>query len=253
MKTLSSDSSPTRGILSRWIGFRAALTLLPALLYPIIIFAQDASGPRADGIDVSHHNNAIDWQAVKAAGFSFAYIKATEGVDSLDSRFAEHWQNTANVGLPRGAYHFYVTEDDPNEQADFFLSTVPADDPGDLIPVVDVEIIGRGTASGWVDDLQIFLDRVEARFGTKPMIYTSPNFWNAHVDADFGDYPLWIAEYGVDAPSLPQDWKAWSLWQWAEDQTVAGVEKGVDVNTLPSGSSLDTLRLTGSEPADSDP
>ncbi|HUP43117.1 MAG TPA: GH25 family lysozyme, partial [Thermoanaerobaculia bacterium] len=36
------------------------------------------------GIDVSHYSGAVDWQAVRAAGYAFAYVKATEGVDSAD-------------------------------------------------------------------------------------------------------------------------------------------------------------------------
>ncbi len=246
-------SSPNREILSRASSFHVILTFLLTLFCPGAMLAQDASESRVDGIDVSHHNHGVDWHAVKAAGFSFAYIKATEGVDSLDPRFAEHWQNTADAELPRGAYHFYVTEDDPNEQADFFLSTVPADDSGDLIPVVDVELIGHGTTGDWVDDLKVFLNRLESHFGLKPMIYTSPNFWNADVDADFSEYPLWIAEYEVDSPTLAEGWSAWHVWQWAEDQTVDGVEKGVDINTLPNGSTLDTLRLPRPEPTASDP
>ena len=39
------------------------------------------------GIDVSHHQHAIDWPSVKRSGMKFAYIKATEGADYRDAEF----------------------------------------------------------------------------------------------------------------------------------------------------------------------
>ena len=42
------------------------------------------------GIDVSHHQGSIDWNAIAASGVEFAYIKATEGGDWIDHRFKEN-------------------------------------------------------------------------------------------------------------------------------------------------------------------
>ena len=55
------------------------------------------------GIDVSHHQGAIDWQAVAGDGVAFAYIKATEGGDFTDRRFAENWAAAVAAGSPRRA------------------------------------------------------------------------------------------------------------------------------------------------------
>jgi hypothetical protein len=40
------------------------------------------------GVDVSHHQGAIDWRTLAADDIAFAYIKATEGTDHVDARFA---------------------------------------------------------------------------------------------------------------------------------------------------------------------
>src|SRR3954463_13111480 len=32
------------------------------------------------GIDISHHNESVDWTSIKNAGIKFAYIKISEGV-----------------------------------------------------------------------------------------------------------------------------------------------------------------------------
>ncbi|MDY7093673.1 MAG: GH25 family lysozyme [Acidobacteriota bacterium] len=183
------------------------------------------------GVDVSVHSGAVDWQAVADAGHHYAYLKATEGVDLKDSAFDDHWQRAKEAGLVRGAYHFYVTEDDPEEQAQFFIENVELR-PGDLVPVVDVEVLGHGTEPGLPNRLRRFLEIIEDHYGVKPMIYTSPNFWNRHVATNFGDYPLWIAEYGVEQPQLPNGWDDWHLWQWEDDPQVPGVEKDADRSHL---------------------
>ena len=186
----------------------------------------------SEGIDVSHFSGSVDWPAVSDAGYRFAYVKATEGIDSPDPRFAEHWSSLEGTALLRGAYHLFVTEDDPEEQARFFVETV-GDRPGDLLPVVDIEILGHGTeTSTLAANLRRFLAIVAERYGVRPMIYTAPNFWNAHLDDTFGEHPLWVAEYGVDEPSLPAGWTRWDLWQWADSDQVPGVEKDADLSRV---------------------
>lgn len=206
--------------------------------------APTATAPAVDshGIDVSHHSGAVDWAAVAADGYVFAYLKATEGVDNADPTFAEHWQALADHPIYRGAYHFYVTEDDPEEQARFFLSHVDHR-PGDLAPVVDIELIGHGTVGDLAPPLRRFLQVVEEAVGVPPIIYTSPNFWNAHLDASFARYPLWIAEYGVDQPLVPAGWDAWTLWQFDGDAMLPGVEKGADRSRVHPRVDLRSLRI----------
>src|SRR5438128_304537 len=67
----------------------------------------DARYPE-QGIDVSHHQGAIDWAVLPAQGVDFAYIKATEGGDHVDRLFARNWQAAADAGMKRGAYHFFT-------------------------------------------------------------------------------------------------------------------------------------------------
>jgi lysozyme len=194
------------------------------------------------GIDVSHHSGEIDWRQVARQDIAFVYVKASEGEDAADPLFDGHWRALGELGVPRGAYHFYVTEDDPDAQADFFLSLYrPA--PGDLTPVVDVELVGHGTAGPIAPRLRRFLDRVEAAAGVVPILYTSPRFADAHLGAEFGRYPLWIAEYEVAAPTLPTAWTEWLLWQFEGDAAVPGVEKTADRSRLHERASLDALRI----------
>lgn len=204
--------------------------------------------PGAVGIDVSHHSGAIDWERVAAQRFAFVYLKASEGVDAADPTFADHWRSARAADLARGAYHFFVTEDDPLEQARFFLSRLELA-PGDLPPVVDVETLGRGTTGDLSSKLRAFVDEVERVAGVRAMIYTSARFWDAHFDGSFGEHPLWVAEYGVEAPVLPRGWTTWTLWQYRETAATAGVEKGADLSRIHPEVELGTLGVPRRPPA----
>ncbi len=183
------------------------------------------------GIDISHHSGDVDWQQVKAGGYQFAYVKASEGVDNPDIRFADHWQALRALDFPRGAYHFYVTEDDPEQQAKFFASRLQ-DDPGTLPPVVDVELLGKNTSGDMTATLLRFLEVLEQQTGRTPMIYTDPAFWDRYFRPEFSRYSLWMSEVGVIMPKVPFGWQNWTLWQHQINQSVPGVEKDADISLL---------------------
>ncbi len=127
------------------------------------------------GIDVSHHQGEIDWPAVAADGISFAYIKATEGGDHIDRRFAENWAGARAAGLRVGAYHFFTLCRPGAEQADNLLSTMPAGE-ADLPVAVDFEYPGNCAARPPVAELHreadAFLERVEAATGRPVIVYS---------------------------------------------------------------------------------
>ncbi|KAK7680196.1 hypothetical protein QCA50_016705 [Cerrena zonata] len=75
------------------------------------------------GIDVSHFQGAVNFEAAKANGISFAYIKATEGTTFIDPEFNTNYVAAANAGLIRGAYHFaHPDVSSGAAQANFFLA-----------------------------------------------------------------------------------------------------------------------------------
>ncbi|MBD8525968.1 glycoside hydrolase family 25 protein [Pseudomarimonas arenosa] len=192
------------------------------------------------GLDVSHHSGKVDWKQVEAHGYRFAYIKASEGVDNPDAMFAQHWAALRDTGLARGAYHFYVTEDDPVQQAKFFASRL-RDDPGTLPPAVDVELLGKNTSGDMTATLLSFLKTFEQETGIKPAIYTAAAFWDRYYRPEFSEYPLWMAEYGVKMPKVPFGWQNWTFWQHAENRPVPGVEMSADISLAHPDLNLNQL------------
>ena len=188
---------------------------------------------KVHGIDISHHQGNINWTEVKATEkqrhpISFVFMKATEGGDYKDRRFAENFHQAGKVGLIRGAYHFYNPNTSPIRQADFFISQVELK-KGDLAPVLDIERKPRDKAQLQAD-LKIFLNRLEQHYGVKPIIYTSYKYKTRYLDSpEFDAYPLWIAHYYVDMLSFEGPWH---FWQHTDYGTVPGIETNVDLNVF---------------------
>lgn len=188
---------------------------------------------KVHGIDVSHHQGYIDWEAIKETRkqenpIRFVFMKATEGGDYKDRRFAENFSNARNAGLIRGAYHFYNPNTDPIRQADFFISQVKLE-KGDLAPVLDIERKPHDKAKLQAD-LVKFLNRLEQHYGIKPIIYTSHKYKTRYLNTpEFESYPLWIAHYYVETLSYEG---SWILWQHTDYGTVPGIDSNVDLNVF---------------------
>jgi GH25 family lysozyme M1 (1,4-beta-N-acetylmuramidase) len=197
------------------------------------------------GVDVSGwQGTSINWSSVRAAGKVFAFAKASEGTGFTDASFAHNWPGMRNAGLLRGAYHFFRPGSDPTTQADHFVDVINANGgmvAGDLPPVADVEVSDSQAASTVIARLRVFLDRVQARTGRLPLIYTANFFWGEYLgNPNFSNYPLWVANYGPSCPYLPNAWSNWRFWQYSDNATVSGIPGGVDADMF--NGTLDDLR-----------
>ena len=77
------------------------------------------------GIDISHHQGEIRWDELKKEAIEFVFIKATEGGDFTDPKFADNWRNAQKNNYHVGAYHFYRICKNGKEQAENFIRIVP--------------------------------------------------------------------------------------------------------------------------------
>lgn len=189
------------------------------------------------GVDISHHQGRIDWDAMKAKGVSFAYMKATEGTTFTDSQFARNWAEAGRVGIERGAYHYFHNDMDAVAQANHFANTI---EQGELPPVGDFE--DNSSVANLPDKIKAFLDQLESRTGETPAIYTRASWWNPNVGATTwaNDYKVWLAMYpgrndGTPPtsnimPAVPFGWSDWWMWQWTD--SAAGASYGVQSRTI---------------------
>ena len=198
-----------------------------------------ASSSSVQGIDVSHFQGTIDWGQVAQAGKAFSFVKATEGLTYVDPQFHANWAGAKAAGILRGAYHFYEPGDDPRQQAEFFLDTVKPVS-GDLPPALDIEVSKGQSAGEIVQGIQEWLSTVQEALGVTPLLYTDRSFWNTLGTKEFGGYPLWIAEYSVATPVLPEGWTSWAFWQFSESGAASGVHGSLDLDVFQGG--LEDLR-----------
>lgn len=180
------------------------------------------------GIDVSHYQGEVDWPAVAASGVRFAFIKATDGIDDVDPRFARNWTGARAAGMLRSAYHFFRPSLDAERQAEHFLGVVTMDELA-LPPALDVEVADGLDPSALGQAIRTWLETVGAALGRTPIVYTDPTFWQQHVAADLSAYPLWLACY-ADQPEVPAPWRTWTFWQHTDAGTVPGVSGPVDLD-----------------------
>lgn len=204
------------------------------------------------GPDVSswqHANGAsISWGAVKAAGHSFAFVKATEDTTYTNPSFAADWKAVAAAGMNRGAYHYARPASPAVDQANYFITVVGnTREPGDLPPALDLEETGGLSPAALIAWTHTFLATVQSLTGRTPIIYSYPSFWrNSMADSTaFTTYPLWIADWtGTATPTfpLPGGWTSWTFWQYTSKASVPGVSGYVDVSQYCCGfSSLNAL------------
>jgi len=186
------------------------------------------------GIDVSKYQQNIAWDAVKDMQvkdirLGFAFIKATEGNANSDPFFRRNWKKSAEAGMVRGAYHFFIATKDGKTQARNFISHVTLGH-GDLPPVIDVEQAFGASAAQVKKEVQAWLDAVEQYYSVKPIIYTYVDFYEKYLKGSFDDYPLWVAHYLQ--PHQPRISRAWTFWQHSESGRVNGILSRVDFNVF---------------------
>ncbi|WP_375689256.1 GH25 family lysozyme [Pseudooceanicola sp. LIPI14-2-Ac024] len=195
------------------------------------------------GTDVSRFQGRIYWDRAAAAGMQFAWIKATEGGDRVDPRFEENWRGAAAAGIPRGAYHFYYWCRPAAEQARWFIRNVPRS-PGGLPPVLDMEWTPfsptctiRPPAEHVRREAKIFLDMLEAHYGTRPVIYSTPDFFQRNEMDRLGNYEFWLRST-ADHPSQTYPGHRWTFWQYSGTGLAPGFYTDVDLNVF-NGSASD--------------
>jgi lysozyme len=240
-----------KSMLPFWIGVGVVAAIGLLVIYvefftekkqPIWPEGHSPLGNTILGVDVSKYQRKIDWEKVRDNDVSFAFIKATEGVKLKDSHFERNWEGTQQAGILRGAYHFYRPGIAPDEQARNFIQSVVLQ-PGDLPPVLDVEVRGKQPLNHFRGDIKEWLVMVERAYGVKPIIYTGYSFYKDYLEGYFDEYTLWIAHYNVKELKMQRTDRALlSFWQHTDRGAIEGIKGPVDCNIF-YGTKKDILKM----------
>ena len=194
------------------------------------------------GIDISTLQGNVDFKKVRAAGYEFAMIKATQGRGEgaatrllrrfTDSKFKRNIDAAAKAGLACGVYHYMTAKNvyEAEEEAEYFCAVIaPYRDCITLWAAVDVEsdmYLSDVQPSALAQTVFHFLRTVE-RHGHKSMLYTNPNYIKHRFPSGvFDAESIWLAHYNVAKPmAVPNT----IIWQKGTER-VNGVNGVCDVN-----------------------
>lgn len=255
---LSSTAQPG-GTPSRWFNVGAAHS--PKLLHMLAgattsgqtgSMAPATSLPAPSGlkgVDVAafQHPNGepIDWAQVAAAGYKYAFIKATEGSYYINPYYASDRAQAEAAGIIVAGYHFANPSYSSGAlQADYALNASDYAADGQTLPfIVDLEYdpyssnecygLSPAQMVSWIG---AFTAEIKRRTGQTTIIYTTADWWNKCTGSStaFGADPVWVAAYDTSTPALPVGWNDYAYWQYTSTATVPGIayQGHVDVSTF---------------------
>ena len=192
------------------------------------------------GLDVSAHQEEIDWQAVAAAGFEFVMIRVgyrgyETGLLQADAYAQANYAGAKAAGLKVGAYMFSqaISRKEAMEEARFALEQIRGWEL-DLPLVYDWERVKAGTRTDGVDARTVtdcalgFCALVEA-VGKESMVYFNPHHGKYYFYLhELEEYPFWLAYY-TDKMDYPYKFE---MWQYTDSGNVPGIEGGADINIM---------------------
>jgi len=190
------------------------------------------------GLDTSYwQGNNINWSSVAGEGYSFVYVKSSEGSTRKEPNAKLQGQGAKDAGLKIGYYHFARPETDSGiQEANFFLSVIQNLPPQDLLPVLDIEENKSGLSPAqltkWIED---FYTTTKSHGFDKLMLYSYQPFFDQYLlpSPILADTKVWVADYRSTV-HVPKGWSAADVWQYSNKGVINGVNGYVDVNTAES-------------------
>ena len=93
--------------------------------------------------------------------------------------------------------------------------------------------------------MQVFMDRLEAHYGQRPIIYTAPDFYRDNLRGHFKNYPFWLRAV-AQHPSKVYPGRDFVFWQYSGSGLSQGVKGRIDLNVF-NGSEAQWRRWAGGE------
>ena len=189
-------------------------------------------GQMLKGIDVSHHQGAIDWTKVKA---DFAIIRAGYGKYAYqeDPCFTDNIKGAYNAGIPVGVYWYSYAGDveSAKQEAEVCLQVINPYKDKIVLPVFfDQEYepaIKAASFSTRTRCCTAFIAAVEAA-GYRAGLYASKDWLDNRIDAKAipESAVIWVAQYASRCTYTGRH----TIWQYTSNGSVDGIKGRVDLN-----------------------
>lgn len=192
------------------------------------------SGLIAVGIDVSQHNNRINWVEVKNGGIDFAMLRlgwiGNKENHTLDTFFKENYDSCKKLNIPIGIYVYSYVENEEAaknaakwtvEQLKDKKITYPIyiDIEDDQIEKLDVQTLTNITKT--------YLEELKTAGYSKVGIYANKNWLINKLDmSQLEKYEIWLAHYTSQTDYSGK----YDMWQYTSSGDVNGIQGRVDMD-----------------------
>lgn len=192
------------------------------------------------GVDVSNYQGSIDWQALKAQGIEFAYLRlglrgyGEQGTLYTDRSFARYYEGAKAAGIDVGVYFFSqaVTVREAADEALFALELLDGR-ALDLPVYYDWEPVsaddsrtagydGRYLTAG----AEAFCNIIERGGYTSGVYLNRQQGYYRYDLRSLAGRSLWVADYA----DYPDFYYAYDVWQYEHQARLDGVGEIVDLN-----------------------
>lgn len=196
------------------------------------------------GVDISALQGTVDFTWLKNQGRSFSIFRHYIGNDGKDGMCETNILKAKDAGIAPAIYNFVYpigitgTNHAPVLQAQLHFNSI---NDKSLPMAIDIEWPLPSDWNKWgCSAAQIrdwcaqYLERYAQLSGNKDILfYSFPSFiQSVGFDSSFGQYRLWLAQYGVSSPNIPAAWKDEGIYMWQNG--------GGELLTLPNGIKCDT-------------
>lgn len=187
-------------------------------------------------VDVSEHNGDIDWNAARADGVEYAFIRCGFGqdIESQDDKYFHiNMENALAAGVKVGVYFYSYAKsaDAARGEAAHCLRLIEQYRNKMSFPIFyDVE---ENSIEDYVDETVPAFTEELKKAGYNVGVYAT-GYWFTHCLQYVAIDYMWVAYWGKnngDVPSNPPEW--YDVWQYTSVGSVDGIGSGgVDCDIL---------------------
>ena len=192
------------------------------------------------GVDVSNYQGSIDWQALKAQGIEFAYLRlglrgyGEQGTLYTDRSFARYYEGARAAGIDVGVYFFSqaVTIREAADEALFALELLDGR-ALDLPVYYDWEPVSADDSRTAVYDgryltagATAFCNIIEQGGYTAGVYLNRQQGYYRYDLRSLAGRSLWVADYA----DYPDFYYAYDVWQYEHQARLDGVNEIIDLN-----------------------
>ena len=185
------------------------------------------------GIDVSYHNDNIDWKKVKQSEVEYAIIRCGYGINSTsqdDKKWEDNVKGCVDNNIPYGVYLYSYadTVEKASSEADHAIRLLEGKKLKYPIYYDLEETKVRDKVSKTVigDIAETFCNKLSAKGYTVGIYANKDWFTNYLTDSRFNNWTKWVAQYNSTCTYKG----TYDMWQCSSSGIVPGISGNVDLN-----------------------